>query len=159
MILFDFGGLVKGDSQYADHKEWIQLQSARLNVDREIEQTGGASDRKPGTPDFDDITLTKFADVASVDLFIQAVGGKKPQKKVKIHFCNVTSKGPKVIMSWEMENAFLSSYEVSSDGARPFETLTLNFSKIKLGYTGFKPDGKSKKISPKGWNLETGGQI
>ena len=92
------------------------------------------------------------------DLFVEAAGGKKPQK-AKIHFCNVTSKGPKIFMSWELSNTFISSYEASSDGARPFETITLNFTQIKVAYTGFKSDGKDDKISPKGWNLETGGKI
>jgi len=158
MILFNFGGLIKGDASYPKHADWIQLQSAQLNVKREIEQTGSGADRKPLAPDFDDITLTKYADKASVDLFVEAAGGKKPQK-VEIHFCNVTSKGPKVFMTWELENAFISSYDISSEGARPFETVTLNFTKIKVGYTGFKSNGKEEKVSPKGWNLESGGKL
>jgi len=158
MILFDFGGLIKGDSKYPDHKDWIQLQTAELKIDRKIESTGGKLDRKPGTPSFSDVELTKISDKASVDLFIEGAGGKKPQKAV-IHFCNGTSKGPKVFMSWELENAFISHYNIESSGSRPQETIRLNFSKIKIGYTGFKSDGKDEKISPKGWNLETGGKL
>ena len=158
MILFNFGGLIKGDSKYDKHKDWIQVESAQLNVKRDIESTEGRKDRKLLTPDFDDVTLTKYADKASVDLFVEAAGGKKPQK-AEIHFCNVTNKGPKVFMTWELTNTVISSYDISSEGGRPFETISLNFTQIKVGYTGFKSDGKEEKVSPKGWNLESGGKL
>jgi len=158
MILFDFGGMIKGDSKYPKHENWVQLESAQLHVKRDIEHTEGRKDRKMLAPEFNDVTVTKYADKASVDLFIEAAGGKTPQK-VQIHFCNVTNKGPKVFMTWELTNAVISSYDVSSEGGRPFETLTLNYTQIKVGYTGFKSDGKEEKVSPKGWNLETGGKL
>lgn len=158
MILFDFGGMIKGDSKYPKHEDWIQLESAQLNVSRDIEVTEGRSDRKLLAPTFTDVTVSKYADKSSVDLFVEAAGGKKPQK-AQLHFCNVTNKGPKVFMTWELTNTVITSYDVHSEGGRPFETVTLNFTQIKVGYTGFKADGKDDKVSPKGWNLETGGKL
>ena len=32
MILFDFGGKIKGDSTYKDHDKWVQVSSAQMGV-------------------------------------------------------------------------------------------------------------------------------
>ena len=158
MILFDFGGKIKGDSTYKDHKDWVQVGSAQLGVGRAISSSSGGSDRETSTPSFSEITMTKNADVASVDLFVESAGGKDP-KKAQVHFCNVSGNSVDVYMSWELENALVSSWSVSSGGERPSESFSVNFTKIKVAYTRFEQGGKQTKISPKGWDLETDAQL
>jgi type VI secretion system secreted protein Hcp len=158
MILFDFGGKIKGDSTYPDHKDWIQVSSAQIGVGRGISSTSGGADRETSTPSFSEVTMSKNADVASVDLFVESAGGKDP-KKALVHFCNVSGKSIDVYMVWELENALISSWSVSSGGERPTESFAVNFTQIKVSYTRFEQGGKQTKISPKGWNLETDQQL
>ena len=160
MILFDFGGKIKGDSAKDGHKQWVQVDGAFLGVQRDIVSSSGGADRDTDTPEFSEIRLTKPADVSTVDLFVEAAGGNEP-KKAAVHFCNESeSNKVDVYMSWELENALISSYNVSSEeGQHASETITLNFTKIKVAYTRFSPDGKQTKVSPKGWDLETDKQL
>jgi len=158
MILFDFGGKIKGDSTYADHDKWMQVSSAQMGVGRAISSSSGGADRETSTPSFSEISMTKNADVASVDLFVESAGGKDPKKAV-VHFCNVSGDSIDVYMSWELENALISSWSVSSGGERPTESFSVNFTKIKVAYTRFEGGGKQTKISPKGWDLEKDKQL
>lgn len=160
MILFDFGGKIKGDSTKADHKDWVQVDGAWMGLERAMVATSGGADRDTNTPRFSEIRLTKPADKASVDLFIEAAGGTEP-RKAQIHFCNESGESKvEVYMSWELENALISSYSVDCEGgSQAKETIMLNFTKMKVGFTRFQPDGKAEKISPKGWDLETESQM
>lgn len=160
MILFDFGGKIKGDSTKGGHDKWVQVDGAWLGLERAMIASSGGSDRDTDSPNFSEVRLTKPSDVSSVDLFVEAAGGTDP-KKAAIHFCNESdSDKVDVYMSWELENALITSYSVSTEeGKHATETITLNFTKIKIAYTRFKPDGKQEKISPKGWNLETDSQL
>jgi len=160
MILFDFGGKIKGDSMKEKHGDWIKLDGAWMGVERAMVGTSGGADRDTDSPRFSEIRLSKPADKSSVDLFVEAAGGTEP-KKAAIHFCNESGDNKvEVYMSWELENALISSYSVSSEeGKHATETITLNFTKIKVAYTRLKPDGSAEKISPKGWDLETDSQL
>ena len=160
MILFNYGGKIKGDSSKEGHKDWVQMDTAWMGLERAMVATSGGADRDTSSPKFSEIRLTKPADKATVDLFIEASGGTEP-KKAEIHFCNESeSDKVEVYMSWELENALISSYSVDCDeGKHAKETVTLNFTKIKVAFTRFDPAGKSEKISPKGWDLETDSQV
>jgi len=159
MILFDFGGKIKGDSTKSGHDKWVQVRSASFGVRRSVITSSGGADRDTNNPVFQDITLSKPCDVSSVDLFVEAAGGTQP-KKAAIHFCNESGADKvEVYMSWELENALITSYSVSGAGPQATETITLNYTKVKVAYTRFAPDGKLTKISPKGWDLETDKQL
>lgn len=158
MILFNYGGKIKGDSTYADHDKWVQVSSAQMGVGRGISSSSGGGDRETSTPSFSEVTMSKNADVASVDLFVESAGGRDP-KKAEVHFCNVEGDKVNVYMSWELENALISSWSVTSGGERPSESFSVNFTKIKVAYNRFEPGGKVTKISPKGWDLEKDKQL
>jgi len=160
MILFDYGGKIKGDSTKAGHGDWVQVDGAWMGVERAMVGTSGGADRDTSSPRFSEVRLSKPTDKASVDLFIEAAGGTEP-KKAQIHFCNESGDNKvEVYMTWELENALISSYSVDCEGgSHARETLTLNFTQMKVGFTRFQPDGKPEKISPKGWDLEKDSQL
>lgn len=152
MILLKFATEIKGDSAVKDHDKWITCNSLQLGVGRAISVSGGGKDRDTSTPSFSEVTITKSTDVASADLFFQAICGKS-LGKAEIHFVQTGgSEGGQVYLKYELEEAIISSYSVSSGGERPSESISLNFTKITKQYDAF--DGKTKVTgTPKKWDL------
>jgi type VI secretion system secreted protein Hcp len=152
MILLKFATEIKGDSTITGHDNWINIQSFQLGVGRAISSSGGGKDRDTSSPSFSEVTLTKQSDVASADLFMQAVCGKS-LGKAEIHFVQTSgSDAAQVYLKYELEDAIVSSYSISSGGERPTESFSLNFTKITKQYDAFSGDKKSTG-TPKKWDL------
>jgi type VI secretion system secreted protein Hcp len=100
------------------------------------------------------LTCTKATDIASPELFMQAVCGKS-LGKAEVHFLNTGGADVKqqVYLKIELDGAIVSSYSASSGGDRPSESFSLNFAKISYQYDAF--DGsKVKTGTPKKWDLQ-----
>lgn len=153
MILLKFATTIKGDSTVADHTDWITIDSFQLGVGRGISMSGGGKDRDTSNPSFSEATLTKSTDIASADLFAQATYGKS-LGKAEIHFIQTggTGNDSQVYLKYELEDAIVSSYSISSGGDRPSESLSLNFTKIMMQYDAFSGDTKTTG-TPKKWDL------
>ena len=98
--------------------------------------------------------MTKKMDVASTELFMQATCGKS-LGKAEIHFIQTggtAAKGQSYLML-ELDEAIVSSYSMNSDGDRPSESFSLNFTKISYQYDKFD-GGKIVTGTAKKWNLE-----
>ena len=156
MILLNYGDKkIKGDSETAGFEEEVQLSSVKWGVGRAVTSKPGSSDRKFGDPAFSEISVSKKMDMASIDLFIEAAGGKKPTTAV-LSWVESDSEGdPQVYHQIELENAVISSYSSSAEGDMPKENFTLNFVTINVLFTHYPSEGDPKPISPKGWNLKT----
>ena len=85
MILLKFATEIKGDSTITGHENWINVNSFALGVGRAISSSGGGKDRDTSSPSFSEVTLSKSTDMASSDLFMQAICGKS-LGKAEIHF-------------------------------------------------------------------------
>lgn len=153
MILLNFATQIKGTSKVAGHDNWITIDSLRMGVGRAITITGGGNDRDTSNPRFIELTLTRATDIASSDLFIQAVSGKS-LGTATIHFIQTggTDKSPQVFLTLLLEKAIVSSYNLSSSGERPTETISINFTKISYEYDSFDGD-KVITGTPKRWDL------
>jgi len=153
MILMNYGDLtIKGDSTLDGHDDWVQFDSVQWGVGRAIAATTGGGDRETSQPSFSEITLTKFMDKSSIDLFIESCGGKKPYPTI-IRWVNTSGDTNEVYHELELGNTLVTAYSTSSGGDRPTESITLNFTTIMVKYTRFAPDGTQEEISPKGWDL------
>lgn len=94
-------------------------------------------------------------DIASTELMIQATCGKS-LGKCEIHFIQTGGADVKdqVYLKYELSEAMVSSFSVSSGGERPSESISIAFTQIKTQYTRFK-DGKSAESGDeKGWDLQ-----
>nr|WP_314539460.1 type VI secretion system tube protein Hcp [uncultured Massilia sp.] len=154
MILLKFATQIKGTSTVSGHTDWITIDALQMGVGRAISVSGGGKDRDTSNPSFSEITLTKATDIASADLFMQAVGGKS-LGKAEIHFIQTggTDKKQQVFLTLELDGAIISSYSASSNGERPSETFTINFTKISYKYDSFTGDSVVTG-TPKKWDLE-----
>ncbi len=157
MILLKFEKEIKGSSNAGGHAGWINIESMQLGVGRSIASSGGNTKRSTSNPSFSEFTLTKATDIASADLYFQAVGGDS-LGKATIHLVEMegTDKEPQVYLEYELHDAIISSYSISSNGEHPNESFSINFTKIVKRYDHY--DGK-KKIAgtPKKWDLTKNG--
>ncbi len=150
MILLKFATEIKGDSKIDQHDNWITLDSVQLGVGRAISSSGGGKDRDTSNPSFSELTANKSTDVASSDLYFQAVAGKS-LGKAEIHFIQThgTDAKGQVYLIIELEEAIISSYSMSSGGERPSESFSINFTKISYQYNAYSGDkvttGTAKK--------------
>jgi len=153
MILLKFATAINGDSIVDGHEKWITISSLQLGVGRSISTSGGGADRETSNPSFSELTLTKSTDIASADLFMQAVCGKS-LGKAEIHFLQTggADKKQQVYMKIELTDAIVSSYSASSGGDRPSESISLNFTQISYQYDAFSGD-KVTTGTAKKWDL------
>jgi len=160
MILLNFKGKqIKGTSTVSAHTDWITIDAIQMGVGRAISTSGGGADRDTSNPSFSEITLSKATDLASSDLFMEAVCGKS-LGVAEIHFIQTggAEKKEQVFLKLELEEAIISSYSASSNGERPSETITINFTKISYQYDSFT--GETVKTgTPKKWDLEANAKI
>lgn len=153
MILLKFKTEIKGDSTVDKHENWITCDSMQFGVGRSITASGGGKDRDTSNPSFSEVTFSKSSDVASGDLYYQAVCGKS-LGKAEIHLLQTggtDSKG-QVYLTIELEEPVVSSYSASSGGERPSESFSLNFTKISYQYDAFSGD-KVTTGTAKKWDL------
>ena len=153
MILLKFATPINGDSIVDGHEKWITISSMQMGVGRAISVSGGGADRETSNPSFSEITLTKSTDVASADLFMQAVCGKS-LGKAEIHFLQTggADKKQQIYMKLELTDAIVSSYSASSGGDRPSESFSLNFTQMSYQYDAFSGD-KVTTGTAKKWDL------
>mgnify|MGYP003572611536 FL=1 len=152
MILLKFDKAINGESEVAGHENWINVSSFQIGVGRSISTVGGGGDRETSNPSFSEVTLARSTDKASQDLMIQACGGVS-LGNATIDFLQTggTAKG-QIYLQYVLEDCIVSSYSVSSGGERPSESLSLNYTKLKMTYNAFT-GGVVTKGTAKGWDL------
>ena len=152
MILIKFATEIKGQSTVDGHPGWLNVDSMQIGVGRAVaSQTGGSAKREVSSPSVSEVTFSRMSDMASAELFYQACGGIS-LGKLEVHFLQVVDNKPEVYMTWEFEDAIISSYSVSSGGDRPSESVAVNFTKVSMQYDTF--DGKKKTTgTAKKWDL------
>lgn len=160
MILLNFKGKkIKGTSTVSGHADWITIDTVQMGVGRAISTSGGGADRDTSNPSFAEISLTKATDLASADLFMEAVCGKS-LGTAEVHFIQTggPDKKEQVFLKLELEEAIISSYSANSKGERPVDTFAINFTKISYQYDSFTGD-KVITGTPKKWDLEANAKL
>jgi type VI secretion system secreted protein Hcp len=146
MAIYMKFGSISGDVTTEGFKDWISLESLSFGVGRGIgSATGGATNREASAPSISEVSITKKMDVASAQLFQDATLGTL-DTKVEIKLTTTTKNKTEVFLAYELTNCGCSSYSVSSGGDMPQESLSLNFTKIMMTFSGMDP---ATKASPK----------
>ena len=139
MAIYMKYGDIKGPVTTEGFKNWIELNSVQLGTHRAIGTAArGSTSREHSEPSISEIVVTKPTDVASPKLFLDAVAGKL-DSKVEIKLTTTTKGKVETFLTFKMENTGISSYNVSSGGDMPTESLSLNFTKITKTFTGMDP--------------------
>ena len=144
---------IDGESQDDEHKNEIHVSSFSFGVTNS--GTGGSNlGSGGGRSNIQDMHFTKVVDQASPNLFIACATGK--------HFDTATitvrraGETPQEYLTYELSEVFVSSISTSGHegGGIAQESVSLNFSKIKMTYTPQNPDGSPGAANPKTYDVK-----
>jgi type VI secretion system secreted protein Hcp len=144
MAIYMKFGAIDGPITTKGFEKWIELQSFQWGVGRGI---GSAARKETGRessePSISEISVTKAMDIASNKLFQDAVGGDL-SAEVTLKFTSTTKDTVTTFLTYVLSNTGLSGYSLSSGGDNPSESLSLNFTKIMITYSGLDPKTQAK---------------
>ena len=144
MAIYMKFGSIDGAVTTKGFEKWIELSSFQFGVGRGIGSAArGDTTRESSEPSISEITVTKAMDVASNKLFQDATGGDLASE-VTLKFTATTKDSVITFLTYTLSNTGLSGYSVSSGGDRPSESLSLNFTKVMITYSGLDPATHSK---------------
>ena len=151
-------GSIKGNSDDANHKEWIEVAMISQDIHRNIDPTSKPKQALTKSQvQLGGINMQKNADESSPEL-VAAVCKGEVFPEVTIDFVRVSEGGNEVFYQWVLTNAYVSGYSVngsSMGGIETTENLTLNYETIKWSYKKKNADGKPAGSVDSGWNLAT----
>lgn len=148
-------GEIKGNSDDANHKEWIEVQSVSQSIIRNIDPTSKPKDALTKSQvQVGSIDMVKNADESSPEL-VAAVCEGRVFPEVTIELVRVSPNGNEVFYQWVLTDAYIHDYGVHSQalgGIESSEQLTLGYSEVKWTY--FKKDekGKAQGSVAAGWS-------
>ena len=144
---------INGSAEQSGHKQWISIHSAQFGIGRSISQhAGSGANREAGLPSVSEVTISKTMDNSSIELFGWSVA-KLDAKTIKIDFVTTGDADP--FVTYELTNAVISGYSVSSGGDMPTESLSFSFTKISSKYVKISPDMKTKVPVNKYFDITT----
>jgi len=152
MIVLSFKKEIKGDATAAGFVDQIVIQAVSFGASRAVTVPSGSTARETGVPSFSEISCTKEFDIASTELFMQSISGASLEEGVMSFLQTDTEGNPQLYLEVTLTDPIVTSFSCSSGGAKPHETFTLNFTKIKMAYTQYSGEA-AVKASPKGWDL------
>jgi type VI secretion system secreted protein Hcp len=143
---------IKGESPDAQHKDEISIESFSFGVHQTGTSANGGGGGA-GKASFEDIHVTKKADVASPLLMEACATGKH----IKSALLTVRKAGGKQEDYYKIKltDLLVTSHQNTGHGAdTPMEQVSLNFSKIQFEYYPQKPDGTLGGVSKSGWDIK-----
>jgi type VI secretion system secreted protein Hcp len=143
---------VKGESLDKEHKDLIDILAWSWGV-----SNSGTAHLGPGAgagkANFQDISITKYVDLASPTLLkFASDGGHIEEGKLIVRKAGGK---PLTYIVIEMKKIFITSFSTGGSGGedRLTENVTLNFAKFKFTYTSQKPDGTKDKSPDFGYDI------
>jgi type VI secretion system secreted protein Hcp len=143
---------IKGESADKTHKGEIDVLawSWGLSNSGTFHQGEGGG---TGKANFQDISFTKYVDLASPDLMYACAAGKHvPKAKLIVR---KSGENPLEYLTYEFENILVSSISTGGSGGedRLTENVTLNFAKVKSEYWTQGTKGAKDKNANFGWDI------
>jgi len=155
-IYLDYEG-IKGEATAEQYKDLITVDYLSLGVNREISSyTGTSMDREASATRMKNLTIQKLQDKASADLFKEATIGKG--KKAVFY---ITKQGEEIeeIVKIELKDAMIAGYDLTADGDRPSEKLTISYTELTLTVTPTDDTNKATAPLVYGFSSATGKRL
>ena len=145
-------GDIKGESRDDKHKDEIDVLSWSwgLHQSGSMSMGGGGG---AGKVSINDLTLTKYIDKSTTNLFLSCCNGKH-YKDAKLTVRKAGEK-PVEYLKITMTDVLVTNVSQGGSGGedRLVENVSLNFAKVKVEYTGQKQDGSADATMDAGWDL------
>jgi len=147
---------IKGESKHAKHKDQIDIDSWNWGLSQQGGFGQGGTGGGTGKANFSDLTFHKRLDKSSADLFLACASGKHLGKAVLS--CRKAGGEELEYMKVTMENIIVSSIMTggSADGNIVQETISFNFTKVKIEYNEQNEKGGKASSTNSSWNVATG---
>ncbi len=117
-------------------EKWIECSSFQWGVGRGIGTAArGLESRESSEPSISEIVVTKDMDKSSTKLLMDALAGEL-NNDVTFKFTTTTKDKTTEYLKIVLENVGLSGHSFTSKGDKPVESLSLNFTKVMVTYTG-----------------------
>jgi len=149
---------IKGESKDHKHKDEIDIHSYSWGM-TQIGSFGAGGGGGTGKVNVHDITLTKNLDKATNVLYLRCASGKHIPEGI----LTVRKAGEKPLeyLKITFNDIIVSSSQTAghSGGDTVQETLSLNFSKVKIEYQEQKADGTGHPATTFGWDVKANQKI
>lgn len=121
------GSGIEGESRMVGRSKWVDVLA--FGVDGKLGKNG------PGT-----FKVVKALDSASPALQQACASGRKLDSVV-LDFARAEASNEVMVVRMELEQVFVTSYKISSDGEMPEETVGLTFGKVTFTYFPYRKPG------------------
>lgn len=144
---------IDGESGDAKHANEIQLMSWSFGETQAGSHSfgGGGGAGKVVMQDFH---FTMNTNKASPKLFLACANGEHIKNAVLT--CRKAGKEQQEYLKWTFSDLLVSSYQTGGSGGDviPVDQISLNFTKVEIGYKPQKPDGTLDAESKAGYDLK-----
>ena len=153
VIILDMGDDVKGEYSLTNYKDKMELLSFSHGVAKQITGDISSSERTSGKPNHQDMTVTKYLDIAS-PVLNQACYEGRHFPRVEIIIGRNDGGGLSELLRYTMSNVLISSISISGGGGdKPIETVTLNYNQITWRYTSQRPEAGKDRVVEGSWDF------
>jgi type VI secretion system secreted protein Hcp len=146
-------GDIVGESKDKTHKDEIDVLAWSWGASNSGSfHTGGGGGA--GKVNVQDLSFTKFIDLATTELFLATCNGKHfPEATLIVRKAGET---PLEYLTVVMNDVLITSYSTGGSGGedRLTENVTLNFAKVKLTYKEQAAKGAQAKAPSVSWNIQ-----
>jgi type VI secretion system secreted protein Hcp len=150
---------VEGESTDAKHKGWLDVESWSWGETQGgahgIGGAGGA-----GKVSMQDLHFTTRVSKASPKLFLACASGEH-FKEAKL-VARKAGKEQQEFLAWTFSDLLVSTYQTGGSEAGdmlPIDSVSLNFSKVKVEYRAQKGDGSLDAAITAGWDLKSNTKV
>ena len=148
---------IDGESSDAKHGKEIQILAWNFGETQGGSHgTGGGGGA--GKVVMQDFHFTMLTNIASPKLFLACANGEHI-KSAKLT-CRKAGKEQQEYLTWTFSDLLVSSYQTGGSnsgeggGVQPVDQISLNFTKVEIGYKPQKPDGTLDAENKAGYDLK-----
>ena len=152
-------GKIESDATDKNHTKWIACDSFTGGTSQAMfAETGGGMLRHSADPELHEIGLRMKMHKGSPQVLLASVAGDPVPVEIHITREGDTS-GTHNYLELKLENTYVSHYSVDCDGDTPWESISLNFTKIESKYMPNNKDGKPGTSVTTGFCAGTGEKV
>jgi type VI secretion system secreted protein Hcp len=154
-MVLDLGGDIAGESKKKGYAGKIDVLAWSWGIANSGSfHTGGGGGT--GKANFQDISITKYVDLASPTLMLYCANGKHFDKAKLV--VRKAGENPLEYLIIELEKILVSGYSTGGSGGeeRLTENVTLNFAQVKVTYWSQNDKGGKDKSKDFGWKIPEG---
>jgi type VI secretion system secreted protein Hcp len=150
---------IAGESTDAKHKGEIELTSYSWGVSQHVTASpGSGGGGGAGKAAFQDFTFVQHVQVSSPALMLACATGQ--HLKSATLTVRTTGKAPIEFLTIKLTDVLVSAFqEVTHEGGRPLESVSLDYAKIEIAYRPQGAAGKPGAEVKAGWDLKANKKV